>query len=266
MSRWLLALCLTGTLSASTVPGYRPQDLGRLDVRAQDLSSLVSMIGLRGDQYVAAHDALKRYEESMSSGAEEVRASVLALSPPGGMTEDDLESARADLLEQIREEIDQKRKKGVFDADPAAMRLYWQERVEEVERELDELRGGSAKRAGMTDATRSQGRLLAVWEIRRAELQEALLASLNEVVGPDKESVLRDWWVRVRVDGLLNRSRLAGERLDPFAVLPDPSVAEVLAQEAAAFRKAHLELLNERDRASRMIPICLLYTSPSPRD
>jgi hypothetical protein len=253
----LLVLTLASTVVGATLPGYRSQDLGRLEIEPSDLRTLAAALSLDGDDAQAAHAAMNTYRDAITEGSKTARTEIGKHLVKGAAELARSVSARRAMVNSIRDSIDARRRAGDFTGDPDAMREAFEEAMADAEREIAETREAGARLPGWGEAFTTQAQLIEAWyAVSDAQLQ-VLRAALGEVAGENRQAAFEKWWLDTTVDHGIVRGRLAGERLDPDAPLEElglrkgPGLAIVRMQ----WRADHAKLLAARDAALRSLPL-----------
>ena len=272
----LLILVVTCSAISATLPGYRPQDLGRRGVVPADIRTLAAALSLDGDDVQQAHAAMSAYRDAMETGVLKARAEIGSFVVTGAVEHANSVSVRREMLDAVRDQIDTRQRSGEFLGDANAMREAYEEAMAEAERELSETREAGAQLPGWGDAFRDQAAVLSEWyDISDAHLQ-AVRASLAQIAGEERQEAFDRWWLDTLLERSIKHGRLAGERLDPYVPLknlvledeaslkfgggsvitvPIGTLCAMLADVRRAWRESHWPLLNARDIAVRELPI-----------
>ena len=253
----LLILAMSCSAFSATLPGYRPQDLGRRGVAPADIRTLAAALSLDGDDVQQAHAAMNAYQDAMETGVLKARAEIGAFVVTGAAEHANSVSVRREMLDAVRDQIDTRQRSGEFLGDANAMREAYEEAMAEAERELSETREAGAQLPGWGEAFRGQAAVLSEWyDISDAHLQ-AVRAALAQIAGEERQEAFEQWWLDTLLERSIKHGRLAGERLDPDVPLASLVLEDevTLTDVRRAWRESHWPLLDARDIAVRELPI-----------
>jgi len=125
--------------------------------------------------------------------------------------------------------------------------------MDEVDRELAELKADTATSAGVGEAFLAQAKALDAWIAWREEMTAQLRAQLTALLGDDRQPEIDRWWRDVLLASRLRRGRLSGERYDPYQGISVES-NESLAASRERWRGEMSDLAASREQALLAVP------------
>jgi hypothetical protein len=227
------------------------------EVDPQDLRTLVSLLGLRGDEVKAAHAALTTYCDAIKQGGAEARADIAATQPEGAVEAANNEVRRTQAMEAVREGIEARRRAGEFAGDDAALREALQEAAREAQEELDRSISEGDRLPGWGESFQTQASRLAQWYDDREVLGHRLRAELMAIAGEDRQAALDRWWAESAVRRAMKRGRLSAEAFDPASALDSNTLASspLLLDAYAHWLQRHAPIVAARDEQIRRLPL-----------
>ena len=241
---------------ATLVPGAHVPTLGRSVVGPSDLRSLRLAVELNSAELRAAHERLQMHQERMRELERELRVELAALSPEGAADGQDTQLARRARLEQVRDDIERRRREGEFRGNPGAAKEALQEAMLEAQQEIDHGEGQLAMLKGWGEAFERQAKVLEAWGEQIDVLEAQTHEAIKQVVGEEQADAVDAWWLDRQLARAIRGSRLSGESVDPVRLLEQSGreIAPATREAIATWKQSHAKVTERRREAIWAVP------------
>ena len=238
------------------VPGAHVPTLGRSVVGASDLRSLRLAVELDSAELRAAHERLQMHQERMRELERELHVELAALSPEGAVDGQDTQLARRARLEQVRDDIERRRREGEFRGNPGGAKEALQEAILEAQQEIDQGEGQLAMLKGWGRTFERQAEVLEAWVEQIDVLEAQTHEAIKQVVGEEQADVVNAWWLDRQLARAIRGSRLSGESVDPVRLLEQSGreIGPATREAIAKWKQSHAKVTQRRREAIWAVP------------